>query len=179
MAISKERKENLLAEYKEALQRNNALIFTDYAGLSVKEIEGLRNKLRETGGEFFIVKNTIVKRAFEEIGMDEPEGGFVGPTAIGAASEDIPAMVKLIVDLTKEAEVFGVKSAIIEGRSLSSDEIRSLAELPSMPVLQAQFLSLLNTPATQLAGLMAGSLRQLLTVLKAYSEAEGEAVPAA
>ena len=68
MAISKKRKETLLEEYKEALQQNSALVFTGYAGLSVKELEGLRKKLRETGGEYFIVKNTIAMRAFAEVG---------------------------------------------------------------------------------------------------------------
>jgi large subunit ribosomal protein L10 len=178
LAISKERKETLLQDYKEALQRNNALVFTAYAGLSVKELESLRRKLRETGGEFFIVKNTIVKRAFAEMGLEEPEGGFAGPTAIGATSEDIPAMVKTIVDLTKESEVFEVKGAIIDGLPMGVDQIRRLADLPSMPVLQAHLLSVLSTPGAQLAGLLAGSLRQFLNVLQAYSETGGEAAPA-
>jgi large subunit ribosomal protein L10 len=178
LAISKNRKETLLQDYKDSLQRSNALVFTAYAGLSVKELEGLRRKLRETGGEFFIVKNTIAKRAFAEIGLDEPEGGFVGPTAIGATSEDIPAMLKTIVDLTKESEDFEVKGAIIDGLPMGVDKIRKLADLPSMPVLQAQLLSVFNMPATQLASLFAGSLRQFLNVLQAYSEAAGEAAPA-
>jgi large subunit ribosomal protein L10 len=178
LAISKKRKETLLQDYKDSLQRSNALIFTAYAGLSVKELEDLRRKLRETGGEFFIVKNTIAKRAFAEIGLDEPEDGFVGPTAIGATSEDIPAMVKTIVDLTKESEAFKVKGAIIDGLPMSVDQIRRLADLPPMPALQAQLLRVINTPASQLAGLFAGSLRQFLNVLQAYSEAEGEAAPA-
>ena len=179
LAVSKKRKETLLEEYKKTLQSNSAIVFTDYAGLSVKQLENLRKKLRETGGEFFIVKNSIVKRAFVEIGLSEPEGGIVGPTAIGVASEEIPAMVKTIVELTKEAEVFEVTGAIIDGVPVGAAQIRRLADLPPMPVLQAQFLALLNTPATQMAGILTGSMRQLLNVLKAYSETGTEAAAAA
>jgi large subunit ribosomal protein L10 len=179
LAISKERKETLLEQYKEALQSNKAIVFTGFAGLSVKEIEGLRQKLRETGGEFFIVKNTIAKRAFADLGIEEPPTGFDGPTAIGAASEEIPAMVKSIVDLTKESEAFKVKGAIIEGQQFDVTQVVQLAELPPLPVLRAQLLSMLNSPSTQLAGIFAGSMRQLLNVLKAYSESEAEATAAA
>jgi large subunit ribosomal protein L10 len=179
LAISKKRKETLLEEYKEALQQNSALVFTGYAGLSVKELEGLRKKLRETGGEYFIVKNTIAMRAFAEVGIEPPGDGFDGPTAIGATSEDVPEMLKAIVGLTKESEVFKVRGAIVDGQPMSADEVRRLAELPVMPVLQAQILSVFNSPATQLASVFAGSVRQLMNVLKAYSEAEGEAASAA
>ncbi len=179
MAISKKRKEALLEQYKEALQSNSAMVFTGYAGLGVKEIEDLRNKLREIGSEYFIVKNTIAMRAFEELGIEPPGDGFDGPTAISTTSEDVPAMLKTLVDLTKEQEVFKVRGAIIDGALMSMEEVRQLAELPPMPVLQSQFLSVLNSPATQLVGVFAGSLRQLVNVLKAYSEAEGEAAPAA
>jgi large subunit ribosomal protein L10 len=179
LAITKKRKETLLEEYKEALQRNSALVFTGYAGLSVKELEGLRTKLREIGGEYFIVKNTIAMRAFADIGIEPPGDGFDGPTAIGATSEDVPAMLKAIVDLTKESGVFQVRGAIVDGLPMSVDDVRRLADLPTMPVLQAQLLSVFNSPATQLASIFAGSLRQLMNVLKAYSEAEVEAAPAA
>ncbi|TFH37338.1 MAG: 50S ribosomal protein L10 [Anaerolineales bacterium] len=178
MAISRKRKNNLLAEYKDTLQRNSALVFTAYTGLSVKELEDLRKKLREIGGEYFIVKNTIVKRAFAEIGLSDSENSFTGPTAIGATSEEIPAMVKVLVDLSKESNKFEVKGAIIDGRAVSADELRRLAELPPMPIMQAQMLGVLGAPASQFARVLAGSLRQLLNVLKAHSEAEGEASPA-
>jgi large subunit ribosomal protein L10 len=178
LAISKKRKTNLLEEYKVALQRNSALVYTAYSGLSVKQLEDLRNKLREIGGEYFIVKNSIIERAFDEIGMPQPAEGFVGPTAIGAAAEEIPALVKVIVDLSKESAKFEVKSGFIDGRLVSAEELRLLAELPPMPVLRGQLLGVLSAPASQLVRVMAGSLRQLLNVLQAYSEAEVEVAPA-
>jgi large subunit ribosomal protein L10 len=179
LAISKKRKQDLLEEYKDALQRNSALVFTGYTGLSVTELEVLRRKLRETGGEYFIVKNTIARRAFADVGIEPPADGFDGPTGIGATSEDVPAMLKTIVDLSRETEVFKVRGAIVDGALMDGDDVRKLADLPSMPVLQAQLLSVFNSPASQLANVFAGSVRQLMNVLKAYSETESQAAPAA
>lgn len=178
MAISKEKKEELVAQYLEVLERNSAVILTESTGLTVKETEGLRAKIREMGGEFFIVKNTLAKRAFESAKWPEPENAFAGPTAIGAASEDIPALAKAIVDLSKEKETFQVKSAVIDGELFSADQIIRLAELPAMPVLQAQLLGVLTMPASQLAGVFAASARQLLNVLQAHIDAQPDAAAA-
>jgi large subunit ribosomal protein L7/L12 len=107
-------------------------------------------------------------RAFADVGIEPPEDGFDGPTAIGATSEDVPAMLKAIVDLTKETEVFKVRGAIVDGLQMSVEDVRRYADLPTMPVLQAQLLSVFNSPATQLASVFAGTLRQFMNVLKAY-----------
>ena len=88
-------------------------------------------------------------------------------------------MVKNIVDLSKESDAFKVKGAIIEGQQFDVTQVVQLAELPPLPILRAQLLSMLNSPSTQLAGIFAGSVRQLLNVLKAYSDAEADATAAA
>jgi large subunit ribosomal protein L10 len=88
-------------------------------------------------------------------------------------------MLKTIVDLSRETEVFKVRGAIVDGALMDGDDVRKLADLPSMPVLQAQLLSGFNSPASQLANVFAGSVRQLMNVLKAYSETESQAAPAA
>jgi large subunit ribosomal protein L10 len=172
LALTKEKKEKLVDEYKEILSGNNALILTHYQGLTVQQMESLRSQVRESGGQYQVVKNTLVKMAFEDVGLPQPEGSLEGPTAIGATSEDLPALAKAIVDLSKEVDVFRVKAAIIEGEVFDSAEVVRLAELPPLPVLRAQLLGLLQTPAQQIAGALAGSLRQVVNVLNAYSEQE-------
>jgi len=178
LAISKQKKEELVAQYLEVLGRSTAVIMAETSGLTVKETEGLRNKIREMGGEYYVVKNTLIKRAFEEAGWQVPENGFEGPTAIGVASEDIPALAKAIVDLSKEKESFRVKSAIIDGEAFTGGQIISLAELPPMPVLQAQLLGVLTMPASRLAGVFAASARQLLNVLQAHVDSQPESAAA-
>jgi large subunit ribosomal protein L10 len=175
LAISKERKERLVAEYKDLLKKSTALIMTSYSGISVKELEGLRRKVREAGGVFHIVKNNLVERAFTDEGVPLPEGGLVGPTAIGFTEEDILGVAKAIVELSRETEYLSVKAAVIDGVVYDGGQVRQLAELPPLPVVQAQLLSILQTPGSRIAGLFAGSLRGLMSVFKAYAESEGNA----
>ena len=172
LAITREQKEKLVALYKDILNRNTALIFTEYSGLSVKELEELRGRIREVGGEFYVIKNTLAKRAIEEIGLPQLVGGLDGPTAIGVTDDDVTGLAKAIVDLEKETKVFQVKGAVIDGVIFESARVKSLAALPSMPVIQAQLLSMLQTPASRIAGVLTGSVRQVVSVVKAYSEKE-------
>ncbi len=172
MAISKQRKEDLVSQYREILGRNSSILLTEYSGLTVKETEALREKIREMGGEFFVVKNSLAKRAFEESGWTHPDDAFEGPTAMGAASEDIPGLAKILVDLSKEKETFKIKAGIIDGEIFNAMQLHHLAELPPMPVLQSQFMGVLNMPGSQLAGVLAGSLRQVLNVLQARIDAQ-------
>jgi large subunit ribosomal protein L10 len=175
LAITREQKEQLVSEYKDLLSRNKVIILTHYKGLTVPQMESLRAQVRETGGEYQVVKNTLVKMAFDDVGLPQPEGSLEGPTAIGATSEDLPALAKAIVDLSKDVEVFQVKAAIIDGEIYEKAEVIRLAELPPLPVLRAQLLGLLQTPAQNIAGVLAGSMRQVVNVLNAYSEQEAAA----
>ena len=175
MAITREQKEELVAQYKDIFNRNTALIFTENTGLSVKELEELRGRIREIGGEFYVIKNTLAKLAIDDLEMPQPEGSLDGPTSIGATSEDVTGLAKAIVDLTKETKAFQVKGADIDGEIFDSTRVKSLAALPPMPVIQAQLLSMLQAPASQITRVLSGSVRQVVTVVKAYSEKEAAA----
>jgi large subunit ribosomal protein L10 len=172
LAISKERKKVLVNQYKELLSNNSALIMTAYSGLSVKDLESLRHRIREVGGSFHIIKNNLAERAFNEVGVPLPEGALMGPTAIGFASEDVVGVAKAIVDLARDVEFVRVKGAVIDGVIYDDMQVSRLADLPPLPVVQAQMLSVLQAPARQIAGVLTGSLRQLISVFKAYSETE-------
>jgi large subunit ribosomal protein L10 len=172
LAISKELKEVLVDKYKRLISENSAVILTSNSGLSVKEMEGLRKNIREVGGEFLVVKNTLVKRAFDETDTPMPEGGLEGTTAIGATTEDVIGLAKAIVDLSREVDTFTIKGAIIDGDVVETTRIRMLADLPPLPVLQSQLLSVLQAPAARVAGVLNGSVRQVVTVIKAYAKKE-------
>lgn len=170
MAISKERKRDLISQYKSLAESNSAMILTNYSGLNVKQIETLRSQIRESGGEFHIIKNTLAEIAFKEIDVTLPEGALDGPTAIGFASEDAVDVAKAIVDLSKDADVLSIKGAIIDGSLFNSRQVLQLAELPPIPVVRAQLLSLIQTPAGNVARALASSVRQVVNVLNAYSD---------
>ena len=172
LAVSKERKNEIIATYQEWLGKSEAVYLAEYIGLSVKDLDALRDKVREVGGEFHIIKNTLAKLAFEGAGYEVPQDYFLGSTAAGFAYEDAPSMAKALADFAKSADALKIKGGYLETSILSPEEVKALAELPPLPVVQAQLLSTLMAPANQLARILVEPARQVASVLKAYSESE-------
>lgn len=180
MAISKDKKEELVANYQDLLTNTNGLIITSYSGVSVKELEIVRRKIRDLGGEFHIVKNTLFALAMNEVGMSMPDETYIGTTAIGFANEEIPAVAKVIVDLARDVEAVRLKGGLIEKIVYDAAQVEMLADLPPLPVLRAQLLSMLQAPGSRMAMVLASSVRQLVNVTKAFADTEeaNAAVPA-
>ena len=174
MAISKEKKQELVAVYKELVGESTALIMTSYSGVSVKELEAVRRNIRELGGEFHIVKNTLFALVMDEAGFSLPEDALIGTTAIGFASEEVPGVAKAIVDLAREVESVKVKGGLIDKVAYDATQIVLLADLPPLPILRSQLLSVLQAPAGRIAMTLAGSIRQLVNVTKAFAESDVE-----
>lgn len=175
MAISKERKEAVVAEYNGWIQSSSAMVVSEYKGLTMKDLDELRRRVREAGGEFHIVKNTLGKIAFEGSGLSFPEGLFEGSTAIGFAFEDAPGLVKTMVEYARTTDGLKVKGGFLGRNAISPDEVKALAELPPLPVMRAQLLGTLLAPAGQLVRTLAEPARQIAAVVKAYSEKESAA----
>jgi large subunit ribosomal protein L10 len=176
LAITKERKNELIAQYSEWVSRSKALVLTQYLGLTMKDIDTLRAKVRENGGEFHIIKNTLAKLAFEQAGLSVPEGQFEGSTAIVFAFTDAPAMVKIVTEFAKTSEFLKIKGGYLEKQSLSPEGVKAVAELPPLPVVRAQLLGTLLAPAGKLVRTLAEPGRMIAAVIQAY--AEPEAAPA-
>lgn len=172
MAFSKERKKEIVATYQDWLGNSQAVFLAEYTGLSVKDMDALRDKVREVGGEFHVIKNTLGKIAFEESGYQVPEDLFLGSTAAGFAFEDAPAMAKALDDFSKSVGFLQFKGGYLEKDMLSMEEIKSLASLPPLPVVQAQLLSTLIAPASQLVRTLAEPARQVAAVLQAFADSE-------
>jgi large subunit ribosomal protein L10 len=176
LAITKERKNDLIAQYSEWVSRSKALVLTQYIGMSMKDIDNLRVKVREYGGEFHIIKNTLAKLAFEQAGLTVPEGQFEGSTAIVFAFTDAPAMVKVVMEFARTSEFLKIKSGYLEKQALTPEGVKALAELPPLPVVRAQLLGTLLAPASKLVRTLAEPGRMIAAVIKAH--AEPEAAPA-
>lgn len=173
MAISKERKRELVADYKDWIEKSRAVILTEYEGLSMNDLDELRSKVREAGGEFHIVKNTLGKIAFEESQRSILAGYFEGTTAAGFAFEDAPGLAKALTEFAKSVEALKIKGGYLDAAPMSAEEITALAELPPLPVMRARILGTLMAPATQLARVLNEPGRQIAAVIKAFSEKEG------
>lgn len=172
MAISKDRKKEVVAQYEEWVNASRALFVTEYTGMTMKDLDELRRKVREAGGEFHIVKNTLSKLAFTNVGLPLSEEYFEGSTAIGFAFEDAPAMAKAMTEFSRNTEFLQVKGGYLGKKQISSDEVKALADLPPLPVVRAQLMGTLLAPANQLARILAEPARQLAAVFKAMSEKE-------
>ena len=176
MAVSKERKKDIVATYQDWLGNSQAVFLAEYTGLTMKDMDALRDQVREAGGEFHVIKNTLAKLAFEGEGYEVPLDFFSGSTAAGFAFEDAPGMAKAIADYSKSVGFLKVKGGFLEKNFLSAEEVQAFAELPPLPIVQAQLLGTLMAPATKLVRTIIEPARQLASVMQA--RVDSEAVPA-
>jgi large subunit ribosomal protein L10 len=170
LAITKEQKEQLVAQYSEWVKHSQAMFLVEYTGLTVKQIDELRSKFREIGGEFHIVKNTLGKVAFRTAGLTLPEKFLDGSTAIAFAFQDVPGMAKTILEFSRNTDFFKIKGGYLDKSPISAEGVKSLAELPPLPVMRAQLLGVMTAPASKLVRILAEPARQLAYLLKSYAE---------
>jgi large subunit ribosomal protein L10 len=175
LAISKQRKDDLVTQYVKWVNQSEAMIVTEYLGMSMKQIDELRAKVRDAGGEFHIVKNTLGEVALKQAGLSLPPKLLEGSSAIVFAFRNVPEMAKVINDYTRTSEFVKVKGGYLEKRSISAAEVKSLADLPSLPVLRAQLLGTIMAPASKLVRTLVEPARQLAAVIKAYAEKDAAA----
>jgi large subunit ribosomal protein L10 len=170
LAISREKKEEMVSWYTDLFSRSRVAIFTDYRGLTVADINQLRNKLREIQSEYHVTKNRLMKLALKEAGLPVPEDLLEGLTATGFCFDEAPAMARLLVDFSKGSKVLVIKGGLLGDRIISADEVTVLAEMPPREVLLAQVLGTIQAPASGVTRAIAGAIRSILYVLKARVE---------
>ena len=170
MAKSKQQKESMLAEYVGWVSKSQAIVLVEYTGLKMSNLDAIRAKAREAGGEFHIVKNTLAKLALEKAGFTVPADYTVKSTAIGFAHSDPAGFAKAITEATKGMEAVKIKGGFIGATTLNPAEVKALASLPPLPVLRAQLLGVLQAPASKLVRTLAEPGRSLAFVVKAHSE---------
>jgi large subunit ribosomal protein L10 len=174
LAITKERKQFLLAQYTDLLQRSQAVILTNYHGLNVAQITQLRNQIREANGAYYVTKNTLIKLAMQQMDMAVPDEWLDGPTAVGFCLEGVPAVAKAIYDFAEETEILSVKGALLGDKAINEARVKSLATLPPAEVLRAQVLGALTGPMSGLIGVLNGAMSGLVGVLEARKDQLGE-----
>jgi len=178
LAITREKKEHLVAEYVESMSRSKAVFLTDYRGLTVANIQALRAKVREAQGGYVVVKNTLARLALEKAGLPTPDDLLTGPVAISFVYGDVAAVAKLLANYAKDTKILQVKGGIMEGRVLNAAQVGSLADLLPREVIMAQLLGLIQQPGARVAGVVNAAGAKLAATIKAYAE-KLEQTPAA
>jgi large subunit ribosomal protein L10 len=168
LAISKQRKAELVAQYVEQLKQSQGIILADYRGLSVGDMSDIRNAMRPAGGKFQVIKNRLLALALKEMEMSLPEEWLIGPTAVGFCHAEIPPVAKALADAAKNLETLRIKGGLTGTSVIEEEQVRTIAELPPREVLLAQVLGTINAPASRVTSVVASGIRQILNVLQAY-----------
>lgn len=176
MAINRTKKESLVAEYSDLLQNSTALVFTDYRGSKVAQIQSVRNKMREHNTPFAVVKNTLLGLALRQTGVEIADEGFLtGPIAVAFVGEDIGQSVTALKDAIKDLEHININGGLMEGSVLDAEAAISLADLPTREQMLSTLLATILAPATSLARIIDAPGSSLARVINAHVEKQQEA----
>ena len=165
-------KQAVVAQLKEQLESAKGVVLTSYKGLTVAQDTELRRELREAGVSYHVVKNTMLRIAAKEAGIEGIEEHLEGTTAFAFSTEDAVAPAKVICGFIKknkleDAEVLTVKVGMVEGKVIGVDEVNALAALPSREELIAKLLGSMNAPISNTVNVLQGVIRNAVYVLDA------------
>jgi large subunit ribosomal protein L10 len=170
--MNKTEKERVVAELTERLRTSETLLVADYRGLTNKQVEELRGKLLAAGARFAVVKNTLTRRAAEAAGVDALLALLDGPTAIAflEADGDPVAVAKALGDSARDTKVLAIRGGIMQGGTVSAEQVEELAKLPPIDVLRGQVLGAVTAPLTTIVGLFSAPLQDLVGLIDARIE---------
>ena len=155
---------------KEKLSAAQTVLLADYRGLTVEEMTELRKKLRETGTEFRVVKNTLARLAAKEAKIDELDPYLTGPVAMAFGVDDPVAPAKILHTFARDHKNLELKAGLLEKKLLDVKEIEALATLPSREVLLTRLAAAMMGPLRNLGFVLSAPIRNMAYVLDAVRE---------
>ena len=145
-------KQAIVAELTEKIQKATAGVIVDYKGITVEEDTALRKECREGGVDYAVVKNTLLRFAFNNVGLNELDDQLNGATSLAVCMDDPVAPARVIAEFAKKLNgKFEIKGGFMEGKVVSLETVNALAAIPALPVLQAQVLGTMLAPISALA----------------------------
>ena len=171
MALTKEQKTEILEGMINDMKDAKSVVFADFQGVSVKDFQDLRAKLREAGVKFQVAKKTLIRLAAKDQGFEEiPAEVLEGPVGAAFSMEDEVIAAKLIFDFGKKNENLKLRGAIFEGRILSIAETKQLAQIPGKDELIGKFIYLIKSPITGFHGVLNNTLAGFVRALDAIAK---------
>jgi large subunit ribosomal protein L10 len=170
--MHKDDKERVIADLTARLRATEALIVTDYRGLTMPQIDALRGRLLEHGAKFTVVKNTLTRRAATDAGVDLLLAMLEGPSAIAfiESEGDIVEVARALSESVRDTRVLLIRGGLMQGRMISSAQVEELAKLPPFDVLRAQVLGAITAPLTNMLALISAPLQNLVGLIEARIE---------
>lgn len=168
-------KQYLISEVETHLKKSDYVILANFTGVSVADTADLRKKLAAEKAEFHVVKNSSLRVAAKSLGLPEFESALTGPTAVIVGGKNSPGVAKVLKQFFKDKQKLQVKSAVLGKKLITAKDVDSLADMPSMEILRAQLLGLLNQPAGMFVRIINAVPSGLVNVLQAkVRAAEGK-----
>lgn len=179
MAVTKEKKEEILKQLEDLFTNSKSIVFADYKGLSVKDMKDLRTKMRESEVTYKVAKKTLIKLAAEKAGFkDIPEEALKGQVGAAFGQSDEVAAAKTLYEFSKDNDNIKLLGALMEGRVLTKEETMELAKIPGKDELLAKLVGSMNSPISGFHGILSSLLRNFVGVVSAYKEKIEKDAPA-
>lgn len=170
MSANFEAKKVVVEEITEKLKASKSVVLVDYNKLTVAEVSALRNKCKQAGCEYKVYKNTLVRKALNDLGLKDFDADLNGPTAVAFGSDETNA-AKVMVAAAKDYEdKIKVKSAFVDNAYVDKAGVKALAAMPSREELIAKMLGSINAPATNIAGVLNNVVAGLVRALNAVAQ---------
>lgn len=166
LAKKQEEVKNMVEKYKNA----DTIVIVDYLGLTVAQDTELRTELRAKEVDYKVLKNRLLLIAFKELGIEGAEAMLQGPTAIAMSYSDHILPAKVCMNAAKKYRTFEIKGGVMDGKLISADDVKLLANMPSKEEIVTRVISGLNSPISGFINVLSANIRGLLTVLKEISE---------
>jgi large subunit ribosomal protein L10 len=171
-----EKKADTIAELEERIEGAPLLILTDYRGLKVADLQGLRGQLRNVGARIYVAKNTLARIAANKKGITSLDETLEGPTAIVFTGEDVVGPSKVINDFARTSRILKVKGALLQGKAVAADQVEALANLPPKEELIATIVGALDAPISNLVFALDFAITEFTSLLDArVAQLEGGA----
>ena len=166
--MSKTERQATVETLTEQLRGSPNVFVTDFTGLNVLRMTELRRRLRGAGIDYVVVKNTLAQRAFAANGVSAALADHLaGPTGLVLSGRDPVAGAKVLADFARDFERPAIKIGLVDGKPLTADQVKRLAELPSRDVLLSQLAGYMQAPMAQFAGAMNAMMYQMIGALEA------------
>ena len=159
-----------VAELKDLLTSSKGIVLVDYCGLTVAEDTELRSKMREAGVKYMVAKNTFIRIAAQEAGIEGLDAYLEHNTAVAFSAEDPVAPAKILNDFSKDHKALEIKAGILDGKVIALDEVKALAELPSREELLAKLVGSMQAPISGLVNVLQGTIRNFVYTLEAVRQ---------
>lgn len=174
--MAREKKTQIIDSLQEKLSSCQVGILTNYQGLPTAEINTLRRKLRESGIDYKVVKNTLARRAARQVDMPELADSFEGPVAIAFGYGEVPEPARVLADYIRSTKsALSIKGGFLGRRVLTPREVEAIARLPARDVLISQVMAGIQSPIVALLSLLVAPVRGFMGVLQArMQQLEGE-----